>query len=86
MAIICVRGPIRQRTGGVGEHSLEASNVLELLRALEGAHPAVSGWILDERGQIRRHINIYVNGERGGADTELGGRDRVDVVPSITGG
>jgi molybdopterin synthase sulfur carrier subunit len=86
MAVIYVRGPIRTRTGGRGEHELEAGTVGELLQSLERQHPAVSGWILDERGVIRRHINVYVNGERGDERTVLAGRDRVDVVPAITGG
>jgi sulfur-carrier protein len=46
----------------------------------------VCGWILDERGVIRRHINVFVNGERGGEATAVRSRDRVDVVPAITGG
>ena len=29
------------------------------------------GWVLDERGLIRRHINVYVNGELGGKDTAV---------------
>ena len=86
MAVICVRGPIRDRAGGQGEHALAAATVRELLRAFEHTHPALGGWILDERGEIRRHINIYVNGERGDETTALEARDRLDVVPAITGG
>ena len=86
MAVLIVRGPIRERAGGRGEHVLAADTVLGVLRALEREHPALSGWILDERGAIRRHINIYVNGERGDEMTALQARDRVDVVPAITGG
>jgi sulfur carrier protein ThiS len=46
----------------------------------------VSGWILDERGQIRRHINVFVNGERGAERTVVESGDRVEVIPAITGG
>ena len=40
-----------------------------MLKALESAHPAVAGWILDEQGLIREHINVFVNGERGEEET-----------------
>jgi molybdopterin synthase sulfur carrier subunit len=86
MGVVCVRGPIRKLAGGRLEHELDGSTVLELLRALELRHPAVSGWILDERGVIRRHINVFVNGERGGEATAVRSGDRVEVVPAITGG
>jgi molybdopterin converting factor small subunit len=86
MAVVCVRGPLRKLAGGEGEHELEAGTVVELLGALERRHPDLSGWILDERGLIRRHINVFVNGERGTEDTAVRPRDRVEVLPAITGG
>ena len=58
----------------------------ELLRELERTHPAVGGWILDERGLIRRHIRVWVNGEYGREDTPVGPDDRLDVLPAISGG
>jgi molybdopterin converting factor small subunit len=60
--------------------------VLEVLQALEREHPAVAGWIVDERGLVREHVNTFVTGERGGADTKVGDADRVHVLPAITGG
>jgi sulfur-carrier protein len=86
MAVVCVRGPLRKLAGGRGEHELEGATVLELLRALEGRHPEVKGWILDERGAVRRHINVFVNGERGGPTSAVRSGDRVEVLPAITGG
>lgn len=86
MAVVCVRGPLRKLAGGRAEHELEGGTVLELLRGLEGRHPEVGGWILDERGLIRRHINVFVNGERSREDTAVGSGDRVEVLPAITGG
>ena len=53
---------------------------------LEREHPAARGWILDERGVLRRHINVFVNGELGGQETAVAADDRIDVLPAISGG
>jgi molybdopterin converting factor small subunit len=60
--------------------------VLALLRALEDRYPEVSGWILDERGRMRRHINVFVNGGQGSEASDVRPGDRVEVIPAITGG
>jgi molybdopterin synthase sulfur carrier subunit len=86
MAVVCIRGPLRTLAGGRAEHELEGGTVVELLRALEARHPSIGGWILDERGLIRRHINVFVDGERGDETTEVRSGHRIDVVPAITGG
>jgi sulfur-carrier protein len=86
MAVVSVRGPLRKLAGGRAEHELEPGPVVDLLRALEARHPDLSGWILDERGRIRRHINVFVNGERGEESTAVKLGDRVEVLPAITGG
>jgi len=86
MPLVRLRGPLKRLAGDLSEHALEGGTVIELLRELECAHPAVDGWIVDERGFIRRHINVFVNGERGAEDTAVGGEDRVDVLPAISGG
>jgi molybdopterin synthase sulfur carrier subunit len=86
VAVVCVRGPLRKLAGGHAEHELEGTTVLELLRALERRHPDTGGWIVDERGRIRRHINVFVNGEQGGETTTVRAGDRIEVIPAITGG
>jgi molybdopterin synthase sulfur carrier subunit len=86
MAVVRLRGPLKRLAGDRSDHALEGATVSELLRALEQAHPAVGGWILDERGLIRRHINVFVNGELGGEETAVGDQDRVEVLPAISGG
>ena len=86
MALVRVRGPLKQLAGDRSEHAIEGGSVGELLAELERAHPAAKGWILDERGVLRRHINVFVNGELGGQDTQVGRDDEVDVLPAISGG
>jgi molybdopterin converting factor small subunit len=85
MAIVRLRGPLKDRTGS-REHALNGATVAELLGELERAYPSVDGWILDERRHIRRHINVFVNGEQAGEETKLGDDDRVDILPAISGG
>ena len=86
MAVVSVRGPLRKLAGGQAEHELEGATVVDAIRALEHRHPEVIGWILDERGRIRRHINVFVNGRREHETAAVRAGDRVEVVPAITGG
>jgi len=86
MAVVCLRGQLKTLADGHGEHRLEGATVLELLRALEAARPALAGWILDERGLIRPHLNVFVNGEQGRAATPVAAGDRLDLIPAISGG
>jgi sulfur-carrier protein len=86
MARVRVRGPLKKLAANRSEHELAGATVGELLRALEQEHPAVAGWVLDERGHIRPHINVFVNGERGREATAVATDDRVEVLPSISGG
>jgi sulfur-carrier protein len=85
MARVRLRGPLKTLAGG-GELPVAGVTVAELLGSLERERPALHGWILDERGRIRRHINVFVNGEKGGEDTVIGPDDCVDVLPAISGG
>jgi molybdopterin synthase sulfur carrier subunit len=86
VAHVRLRGQLKSLAGGGADHAVAGATVGELLRELEGAHPALSGWVLDERGHVRRHINVFVNGEYGREDTAVGADDRVDVLPAISGG
>src|ERR687892_223206 len=86
MALVRVRGPLKRLAGDRSEPAIEGGSVGELLAELERSHPAAKGWILDERGMLRRHINVFVNGELGGQDTQVSSNDEVDVLPAISGG
>jgi molybdopterin synthase sulfur carrier subunit len=86
MPVVRVRGPLKRLAGDRSEHAIEGGSVGELLVELEREHPAAKGWILDERGLLRRHINVFVNGELGGQDTQVGAEDQIDVLPAISGG
>jgi molybdopterin synthase sulfur carrier subunit len=86
VALVRLRGPLKRLAGDRTVHSVAGGTVRDLLRELERGQPAIAGWILDERGAIRRHINVFVNGERGREETAVAEDDRVDVLPAISGG
>ena len=86
MAVVRLRGPLRALAGGEAEHRVDADRVAAGLAELERAQPPLRGWILDERGAVRRHINVFVNGEYADRDTPLQAEDRVEVLPAISGG
>ena len=86
MAVVRLRAPLSELAGGRRELELEGATVAEVLQALEREHPDVKGWILDEQGNIREHINVFVNKEYGREGTTLGPNDRVHVLTAISGG
>ena len=86
MCRVRLREPLKRLAGNRAEHELAGATVGDVLKALEAANPAMSGWILDERGVMRRHINVFVNGERGEQGTQVRDDDRLDVLPAISGG
>jgi molybdopterin converting factor small subunit len=86
VAVLRLREPLKRMAGDRAEHELAAETVGELLEALEREQPEVRGWILDERGELRRHINVYLNGEPSSPSAAVAEGDRVDVLPAISGG
>jgi sulfur-carrier protein len=86
VAVVRLRAPLSELVGGRRELELDGATVAEVLQALEREHPEVKGWILDERGLIRDHINVFVNREYGREDTSVGAQDRLHVLPAISGG
>ena len=86
MPVVRLRAPLSELAGGRRELVLDGTTVAEVLRALELEHPDVRGWILDERGSIREHINVFVNKDYGREDTPVGAQDRLHVLPAISGG
>jgi molybdopterin converting factor small subunit len=85
MAHVRLRAPLSELTGG-SNHEVAGATVLQVLETLEGAHPPIAGWILDEQRRIRLHVNVYVNGQPAQEEDRVADADRVHVLPSITGG
>ncbi|HEX2044875.1 MAG TPA: MoaD/ThiS family protein [Gaiellaceae bacterium] len=85
MALVVLPSVLAREAGGRTRFELEAATVGEALRGLP-----VADLVLDERGDLRRLVNVYVDGvdarERGGLDAPLTGGETVRLVGAIAGG
>lgn len=93
MPTVVLPAALRQYSGGVSSLDLDAAEAADLagvLDALDAACPALARRIRDEQGQLRRFVNVYIDGEDarrvGGLDAPVPARAEVLVLPSVAGG
>ena len=86
MATVRLRGQLEKLAGSGAEHEIEGDTVTAVLERLEDTFGALEGWILDERGVLRRHINVFVNGELARPDSPVAAGDKLEILPAISGG
>jgi molybdopterin synthase sulfur carrier subunit len=77
-------------TENQAEVKIQANTVRELVDNMETNYSGIKEKLVDETGEIRRYVNIYVNDEDirflKGPDTQLEDGDSVSIVPAIAGG
>ncbi len=90
MATVRIPTPLRKLTQGQETVSVSATTIGELIQSLEAKHPGLRERLLDEKGQVRRFVNIFVGEEDirflKQLDTPLGENADVSIVPAIAGG
>ncbi|MFC6021291.1 MoaD/ThiS family protein [Plantactinospora solaniradicis] len=91
MVTILVPGALRTDSGGAGRLTVDTAGTLRaVLDAMDLHWPRLTRRIRDEQGELRRYINVYVDGEdcrqSGGLDTPVGKDAEVQVIPSVAGG
>jgi molybdopterin converting factor small subunit len=68
------------------ELEVEAATVNEAIDRLNDQWPGLRDRLIEPGPKLRPHINVYVDRERGGLDTELAAGSRLDVIAAISGG
>jgi hypothetical protein len=70
--------------------TVSGATVHELFEGYFGAHPEVRGYVVDERGALRKHINVFVDGEQLRDRTRLSdaiaAESQVYVMQALSGG
>jgi molybdopterin converting factor small subunit len=89
---VSVRIPtiLRSYTDGESEVSAEGGNLAEVLDDLDGSYAGIKGRILDEAGDLRRFVNVYVGNDDvrflDNLDTPTPDGTQISVIPAVAGG
>ena len=82
MAVVLLPGLLATEAGGTNLFDVDATTVSEALQALP-----VSDLVLDERGEVRALVHVYVDGERArDLEAPVGDASRIRIVAAIAGG
>lgn len=82
--------PLRKLTRDQDTVQARGTTVAELVEDLERQYPGLKERLCDEKGELRRFVNIYLNDEdirfAKGKETPLKDGDEVSIIPAIAGG
>lgn len=85
-----IPSPLLKLTQNQSEVPAEGSNVKEVLNHLNSQYPGIKERLYDEKDQLRRFVNVYVNDEdirfKDGEKTALKDGDELSIIPAIAGG
>ncbi|MBI4312035.1 MAG: MoaD/ThiS family protein [Chloroflexi bacterium] len=88
--LVRIPTPLRPVTGGLDRVHADGNTVGEVLRGVEHRYPGVLARLLDDSGDLRRYVNVYLNGEDvgylGGLETPASRDDELTIVPAVAGG
>ncbi len=90
MATVLVPTPLRRLTGGQAKLEVSGNDVGDLLVAINQQFPGITDKVLDDDGNVKRFINVFVNDDEirtlQGLQTPVAANDRVSIVPAMAGG
>ena len=88
--LVRIPTPLRRMTNGQAKVEMQSSNLGELVEKLDSEYPGFKERLVDENGDLRYFVNIYLNGEdvrfMEGLETSTSEGDEVSIVPAVAGG
>ncbi len=89
-AKVRIPAPLRKLTKDQAIVEAQGADIEQVIASLEQSFPGLRERICDESGQIRRFINVFVNGEdirfKEGAKTSVKDGAEISIIPAIAGG
>jgi sulfur-carrier protein len=90
MAQFRIPGPLRRLSDGQVTVSVEADDLASAIEALDARYPGFRDRLLDDNGDLRQFVNVYLNDEDvrlgSGLKEKVGERDEISIVPAVAGG
>jgi molybdopterin synthase sulfur carrier subunit len=90
MAQFRIPGPLRRLSGGQNTVDVEAADLATAIDALDARYPGFKDRLLDEKGELRQFVNVYLNDEDvrlgAGLGAKVQAKDEISIVPAVAGG
>lgn len=90
MPTVRIPTPLRSATGGAATVDVDGATLRSVLEGLEAQHPGIGERLLDDDGQLRRFVNVFVDDEdvrfQEGLDTPVEPSTTVSIIPAVAGG
>ncbi len=85
-----IPGPLRRLSDGQITVEVGGSDLSSAIQALDERYPGFRDRLLDERGELRQFVNVYLNDEDvrlgSGLKARVGEKDEISIVPAVAGG
>ncbi|HXD82596.1 MAG TPA: MoaD/ThiS family protein [Candidatus Acidoferrum sp.] len=90
MAQFRIPGPLRRLSDGQTTVDVEAVDLATAIEALDARYPGFKDRLLDEKGELRQFVNVYLNDEDvrlgAGLGAKVQAKDEISIVPAVAGG
>lgn len=90
MAQFRIPGPLRRLSEGQITVAVEASDLGAAIEALDARYPGFRDRLLDDKGELRQFVNLYLNDEDvrlgQGLKAKVTDKDEISIVPAVAGG
>lgn len=81
---------LRRFFPGIGNTPASGRTLAEILGEMETRYPGVKSYILDEQGNLRKHVNIFIDGEmiadRVHLSDPFGADSEIYIMQALSGG
>ncbi len=88
--IVRIPAPLRSFTSGADDVPLEGESAREVLHNLGEVHPGILEKLLDESGELRGFVNVYIGEQNirslSGLQSSVTNGDILSIVPAVAGG
>ena len=85
-----IPGPLRRLSDGQITVEVAATDLGSAIEALDARYPGFRDRLLDEKGELRQFVNVYVNDEDvrlgPGLKAKVSDKDEISIVPAVAGG
>lgn len=90
MATVKIPTPLRATTADLDTVQGSGDDLISVIENLESQFPGIRERLLDENNELRRFVNIFINGDDvrflDGLNTSITASDEISIVPAVAGG